>query len=324
MRSLFVAAVVICVAQSLIAQDVNQHQLPKCETCSSSGLWGSVDVVSWTPHMRGLDFAATEDGSALSIGVAQIHEADLDRDVGFRTQLGYNTSVGWGIGFGYTHFGTEGTSTVPRPPGAGQLFATYSHPGGPSEANNATSTASLDFNVLDVVARRGIVDAQFVSVTLFGGVRWADIGQELSTQFDGRDFTNGIISSSTDLNAFGLRFGGEAHWRMANGWSAFGNASGAALYGKFDNRRFESNFDGAQVLVDLRDSFVQPVFNLDTALGVAWQHNGWQLSGGYELNVWTNFSESLRFVDDIEQGGLTSLSGDLLLEGFFFRIAKTW
>lgn len=295
-----------------------------CEVCTSPQIWASFDLLSWTPHMRGLDYAASEDGSALSIGSGRVHSVNYDRDTGFRGHVGVNTTTGWGVGVGYTHFGTEGVDSINRPSGTGQLFSSFSHPGGPQEADVATGSAAFDYDVLDLVATHTIVNRETISVDIFGGLRWADISQEINAHFDGRDFDDGIVNSTTDLNAFGFRFGGQSHWRMHGGWSSFGKISLAALYGQFDSHRFESNFDGAQILVDLNHDYVQPVFNIETAMGVAWTCNTWQVSGGYEFNAWTNLGDNVRFVDDIEVGSFASLSGDLLLEGFFFRVAKAW
>lgn len=295
--------------------------------CSSPCLprfHGSVDMISWSPHMRGLDFAASEDGTSLSIGSGQVHDLDLDRDIGMRTHLGFRATEHWSINFGYTHFGTEGTDTVLRPAGAGQLFPTVSYPGGPQDAEIASAFASFDYDAFDVVAAYPLVCRPAIGISVFGGLRWADINHELLTQLDGRDFVNGEILNQSDVNAFGLRFGSDCEWRLPHGWSVFGTTAVGALYGNIDNYRLETNNNGAQTLVSLTDAYEQPIFNIETALGASWNVAGVQLSFGYELNIWTNLGDSLRFVDDNESGGMTAMPGDLLLEGMFVRLSKSW
>lgn len=287
-------------------------------------IWGRVDLLSWTPHMRGLDYAASETGSALVLGTGRSHEVELDRDTGLRAHLGVLNHAGWGVDFGYTHFGSEGRDETLRPPGTGQLFSTFSHPGGPEEADRASAFTSLDYDVFDVAARFGVIKNCTVGIDLFAGLRWADINQEIQVDYDGRDFVNGVLTDVGDVNAFGIRSGLDGRWFMGSHWSAFSSTSVAAMYGKFDYHRFESNINGTQVQVDFRDTYTQPIFNLESRIGLGYTFHSWRFSGGYELAVWTNLGDRLRFVDDIEEGGLAALPGDLLLEGFFFRTEKTW
>ena len=323
MRNLLFALAVLLLSRPVLAGE--SDEVVGLDCCKwRQGYWGSVDVINWTPRVRGLDFAITEDGSAFTVGTGQVREVNYDRDTGVRAQFGYGMSDGWGVNFGYTHFEAEGANTVNRPGGTGQLFPTISHPGGPAEADIAIAEVSFDYDVFDILARRTIVNNRHAAFDLFGGFRWADIGQRVGVDLDGRDFTNGNVTSSSDIAAFGLRFGGSGRWRMANWISVFGEVSGGALRANFENHRVETDFAGAQLLVDVEDSYTQATFNFDTSMGVAWQHDRWLVAAGYEVNVWTNLSENLRFVDDIEQGGLSSMSGDLLLEGFFVRVAKSW
>lgn len=323
MWKLLVAVCLLAVSHSLLAGEKDEFTTGSC--CDwQTGVWGSVDVLTWTPRTRGLDFAATEDGSARALGAGKVHEVDLQSDNGVRANLGYSFRDGWAIGFGYTHFETSGTNTVNHPGGTGQLFPTTSHPIGPVEANVAIGSASLDYDVFDIVARRTVVNTPSAVFDLYGGFRWADIGLDQLVELDGRNFTQGEIVSTTDFDGFGLRFGGSGRWRFAGGFSLFGSASAAAIRADFDNRRVETDLNGARLQVDLQDNYTQATFNFDTSLGVAWQLNSWMVGAGYEVNVWTNLSESVRFVDDIEQGGFSALTGDLLLDGFFFRVATTW
>lgn len=320
MRKLL-ALVILLVSTSFLAAE---EQTALATMSTQQGPWASVDGLIWTPRMRGLDFAISEDGSAFTVGTGDVHEVDLQSDTGLRAMLGYAWQSGWDVGVAYTHFETDGSTTINRPPGTGQLFPTFSHPGGPAEADVAIGTAHLDYNVIDLLAGRNAWNSSCFTLDLFGGFRWMDIGQGVGVRLDGRDFTNGEILSTKEIEGFGLRFGGQGRVLLARGFSVFGNASAAAIRANFDNRRVETDFGGARLLVDLEDAYTQATLNFETSTGFAWNYQSWSVGAGYELNVWTNITESLRFVDDIEQGGLSSVTGDLLLEGFFFRIAKMW
>lgn len=295
-----------------------------CQPGLPLNFWGRVEMLSLTPHMRGLDYAASETGSSLVLGTGRSHEVKMDRDTGLRVHLGALVHSGWGVDFAYTHFGSEGRDEAIRPPGTGQLFSTFSHPGGPEEADTATAFTALDYDVFDVATRFGVVKGCSVAVDLFAGLRWADISQEIRVDYNGRDFVNGALTNDADVNAFGIRTGADGRWYLNSRWSGFATTSLAAMYGDFSLRRFESNISGTQIQVDFQDSYTQPIFNMETALGISYGYGSWRISGGYELSVWTNLGDSLRFVDDIEEGGLAAMPGDLLLEGFLFRLEKTW
>jgi len=324
MRVQSVSSLLVLFVVSACTSIANSDETIPTHASDSPDLWASVDFIFWKPHQRGLDFAATEDGTALVIGSGRLHDVEIDRDFGVRTKLGLIAANGWGLNIGYTYFESEGFNEVDRPAGTGQLFSSFSHPGGPEEADVARGEAGIDYNVFDVLARYQIICERYASVDLHGGLRFAKIDQQIIARFDGRDFTNGVVQHDSDLDAFGFQFGGTANVRANCGLSFFGSSTVAALYGNVNNRRQENNFDGAQVLVDLQDDYAQPIFNLETSLGVRWQRGDWTLAGGYEFNIWTNLGDRLRFVDDIEEASLTAIPGDLLLEGVFVRIAKTW
>lgn len=293
-------------------------ELP-CSACNTPATWAAVDLLVWQPHMRSLDYAATEDGLSLAIGAGETHRVEFDRDAGFRVELGRMTMAGWGVNVTYTNFESSGVGSLDRPAGVGQLFSTLGHPGGPEEADAASASTNLTYNTFDLGVRTNALHRRFQSVDLFGGLRWANIDHELDAVFNGRDYVNGVIADRMEVDAFGLFFGGEASWRMAAGWSIFGRTSIAALYGKMQNTRSETNLNGLEQLVDFNDSYVDPIFNLDARVGLSKDVGRLQLRAGYDMNIWTGIGDRIRFADDIEEAAFSSASGDLLLEGFFFE-----
>ena len=205
MRTLFVMiAFLLLAAYSVADEPILQidHKVP----CDRPVLWGSIDLINWTPHQRGMDFVATEDGSAIAIGSGQLHDVNLDRDIGTRATVGLVTKSGWGFDIAYTYFDSDGQRTINRPPGVGQLFSTISHPRENDEAETATGIGTLDYNVFDLTGRYIIINHQHAAVELFGGLRFASIDQSLTALYDGRDFDNAVVARESNLNAFGLRF----------------------------------------------------------------------------------------------------------------------
>lgn len=296
-----------------------------CSTaCTPQYTWIKTDFLYWQPHIRSLDYAATEDGTSLAIGAGETQRVSLNRDAGFRIELGHMTKAGWSLSAAYTHLQSDGSANVERPAGIGQLFSTLGHPGGPEEADVASATTSLDFNVFDLAARTRIVDQRFRRVEILGGLRWANIDHELNATFDGRDYVNGLIADRMEVNAFGLFVGGLAEWRMAGTWSIFGQASGGVLYGQMSNTRVETNLNGLEQLVDIKDEYGQPIFNFDTRVGIAKRCGQLDIRVGYDVNVWTGIGDRIRFTDDIEEASYNASSGDLLLQGMFVQAQLTF
>ncbi len=323
-RSIIATLLLCCFQLSALAQEQGYEVASDAEACCPS-TWFRADLLYWQPHLRSVDYASTEDGSSLAIGAGRTHRVEFDRDPGFRVGLGHMTDMGWGLGVEYTYFSSStGVATVERPGGVGQLFSTLSHPGGPEEADIATATTTLDYATYDITAATRVVDREYQSFDIFGGLRWATIVNELDAFFDGRDFVNGTIEDRMDVNAFGVAFGTEGHWRLRSGWFIFGRSSFAALYGNIRNTRVETNLNGAEQLVDFEDEYVEPLFNFETRIGLAKSLGRCEVRAGYDLNIWTGIGDRVRFTDDIEETAYSAASGDLLLEGFFLQLAYSW
>lgn len=282
---------------------------------------GSIDYLYWRPRQRGLDYAVVEDGAALTVGSGRIRELELDRESGIRGSLAYRTKTGWGLLFGYTHYDTDGINSVLRPPGVGELFATRSHPDSNEEADIATATGSLDYQVFDVLGYRSIFRNRFSDVRLFGGVRFADIDQATSIDYDGRDFVDGLVSSRMQMDGFGLRVAAEGNWRMGFGFGVFGRVGGGLVLGRFQTRLFESNLNGAELITAMEDDYTKAVPQLDLAGGVSWGWRGLSVSVGYEMTDWFDLSNRSVFIDDIHEGLYGPFETDILLEGLFARVA---
>ena len=303
---------------------------PISSDCIEPFSWFTGDYLYWRAHMRSLDYAAIEDGTTLAIGRGDNQRVDFDRDGGYRLELGHMTKVGWGIAITYTNYEADGVDSVVRPAGIAQLFPTLSHPGGPEEADTASAATSLDYRTFDLAARSRVSCNRFRTIDLFGGFRWADIDHELIARFNGRDFVNGLVFDRIEVEAFGLCVGGETQWKLAGGFSMFGRAAIAGLYGQITNTRLETNLSGLEQLVDFEDEYTQPIFNLETRLGIAKSFSSvqylrnLQIRAGYDLNIWTGIGDRIRFSDDIEESAFSESSGDLLLEGFFCQAGIQW
>lgn len=282
----------------------------------------SVDYLNWDVRQRGTDFAITTDAQADAIGRGEVHNLDMDRNSGVRTNLGYRTRSGWEWGIGYTYFQTDGAASAAEPDD-GNMWATRSHPDRYDAAGTADASANFGYHVFDLEARYPLVRGGPVTMQVFGGLRWADIDQTFQVAYDGNAFTDALYRNATSMTGFGVRLGAESQWHLNSSWSLFGNAAGSILYGRFRTHLLETNFAGTQTVVDVRDDYDQAVPVLDAALGVAWNRGPVQIRGGYELANWFNLADRSMFPDETHEGAYAPLSNDVLLDGLFVRFSYT-
>lgn len=278
----------------------------------------SVEYLNWRQRRRGTDFAITTDATALAVGVGDVQNLSFGRDSGLRAGLSYTTQTGWEVGFGYTHFDTQATTTAAAP-ALGTMWATRSHPNQNEEADTASAFGNLDYDVFDLEVRRWIPVNRFAAVQLLGGLRWADIDQGLRYEYDGASFANGVVTNPVSMQGFGVRLGAAAHWQLPRGFSLFARGAGTLAYGKFHSQLLETNLAGADTIVNVTDDYQQAVPALEAALGGSWRNERFEISGGYELTNWFNVAERSMFVDSVHEGAYSPKSMDLLLEGFFVR-----
>ena len=282
----------------------------------------SVDYLNWDLRQRSGDFAITTDSSALAVGQGSVHRLELDRNSGVRGRLAYQTHVGWELGLAYTHFQTSGMASAEEPPG-GNMWGTRTHPAYYDEAGTAVASGMFSFSVFDLDARYPVIQHAHVDVSLFGGIRWAELEQEFLVRYDGVDFERAQFRDSTRMSGFGLRMGAETHWWWNSSWGVFGSMSGSLLYGRFRTQVFEANSVGVpwqELIVDVYDEYGQAVPALDAAVGLAWNYGRFQVRGGYEMVNWFNFADRSMFPDATHEGAYSPQSTDVLLDGFFLRL----
>jgi len=288
------------------------------------GKWvAKVDYLNWSVNRQGLDYAVATDGTAQAVGNGSVRNLEFGRDSGVRVGVGYLFSSGWDLTGNYTYFRNSASAFAAEPAG-GNLWATRSHPNVNQEAETAAATGSFNYDVFDLEAGYGYRFNESIAIRPFGGLRWANIDQNLNVRYDGRDFTNGVVDNNLTMNGFGFRLGMDGYWHLGHGWSLFGRGAGSVMYGKFQSRLLETNFDGADTIVNVRDDYTQAVPVLETAMGAAWQYESFQFAAGYELNNWFNLGNRSMFPDNAHEGAYAPASNSVLLNGFFLRCSVVY
>ncbi|MCA9198701.1 MAG: hypothetical protein KDA87_14230 [Planctomycetales bacterium] len=286
-----------------------------------AGLVGGVSYLRLKPSIRGLDYALTEDGTALTVGRSELQHLDLDSDSGLRAFLGYRTRAGWTAGVRYLTTDFIGTDSVERPPGIGQLFATRSHPDGNEEGDIAQADGSLDVQVFDLEASKCVIRGPFANVSLFGAVRWTELSLNNTFRYDGRDFVNGVIRENLAVDGAGLQFGAQCDWKWALGFALTGRASAGLTRATFQSARLETNINDAFVLVDALDEFDQVLPSIEMSAGVRWTRGPISIGGSYELMNWFDAYDRSMFIDDIHEASFGPFSKDILLDGFSLTLS---
>lgn len=193
-------------------------------------------------------------------------------------------------------------------------------------ATSAEGWATLDYDVLDfTLSRRFLMDCpQQVNFTLFGGLRYAKIDQTLGIAYvDSVNSVSAEITNPIKLDAYGIRAGGQLDWNAYGCWSLFARGAVSALAARVDANFRETDVTGTGTTtpVNVSERYYQAVPGIETAFGIAYERNNWELGFGYEMAIWGNVGERRDFVDDVDDQKSTYPSSDLILDGFFLRLA---
>ena len=304
--------------------DVIPCGAPLADYVVHSNWFSTADLLYLKVHQRGLDFAVSEDGTAFALGDGQVHNLDYDRDVGYRKSIGYRTKTDWAVRFSHASLETDGVAYAVRPDGIGQLFTTRSQPGGAEETETARMFSAFSHQVFDLQVERPYYQNRFARLDAFAGVRWLDVRQRFRYDYNGRDFTNGIIDDVTQVEGLGLRLGSQGSWQLA-GFSLFGGVAVGMTFGEVESRFYESNLDDTIVITSIRDEYDQALASLEANVGVSRCLTDYlSISVGYEMSQWFNLSDRTVYTDDIQESTLAPLSQDILMEGLFARTDFVW
>ena len=280
--------------------------------------WGSFfadgEFLYLKPYRRDLDFAI------LSPNANGDPEGSIQSDA-WHSRAAFRIGAGWqapnngpDVGFYYTYLHDDQVAGLTAPPG-GLLFATLTHPGSVAVVTSATADARLAYNVFDLEVSRRLGACDSVSVRPFGGLRFAEITQDLNAAYNGGDANRDTVSSHSKFDGGGLRAGAEVDWMLLDRVSLYGRAAGSLMVGDFQNTQTEFNNDGRTPLTNVNESFRKIIPVAELGFGVAYQGEHFRLSVGYEVVNWFNLIDTPDFVDDVHQGKLQRRVSDLGLDG---------
>jgi hypothetical protein len=258
---------------------------------------GHVDYLNWQARSAAWQttFALRQDYPNRTY-IYHAPSVDIDRGSGVRVGLGRRFANQWEITWNYTSFSMETYDQLPVPTGQ-------------SDINIRDVRIGLDYDVHDLEIGRSFFVDQSLSMRLFGGFRWGMIDTRYRTTFfnaAGEHWNQ----DTTDLDAYGLRFGGEARWHFGS-LSLFGGGALSALAGRSLDQLTER---GSNTTIYPR-KFNRAVPGIETTAGCSWQYECLELTGGYEFNYFGGV------VPEHAHRDPQLPRNDLLLDGFFLRLA---
>jgi hypothetical protein len=271
-----------------------------------------------------MDYAIVDNGTALATA-GEIARLQYENITTPRWRLNYrNPQSNFEISASHLGFNTRAEGSATRATN-GFLFSTYSHPFQNDSADTASAAATLKYQATDLEIGQRIQVSDRFNLRAFAGLRSGNFDQDMVVNFNGRDFNNAVLTTSSSFTGIGPRLGAEMHWNLAKELTFFGRGAGSLLLGRRDLSTVETDNNGQDVVVDLADDRASQIIpGMEFALGLAWKpriskSTNLNFQAGYEYQHWFNAGESLRFTDAATPGSSLTDQSDLSLRGLFLQ-----
>ncbi|MCH9625174.1 MAG: hypothetical protein S4CHLAM123_03440 [Chlamydiales bacterium] len=301
--------------------------------CSGWGIYA--DYLYWSPRRCQLDYATHENITGFSLDglEGELFSVMPCYDSGYRVGI-YKECDCFFFDAYYTSFSnTESASVFSADENlAGTRYASVI--GGLVNPATGLISASakweLEYDVVDVLAGYKLNSCGCFESYVFGGFKYASIGQELKTEYEAdqvviatEEFNPTIynvirVKQKADMDAYGVALGLGAKYTLCGCFDFFGRFSYDVLVGNFDRRFIQSTAPPTTVftqVINLDDNCWLPVNVVNLAFGLAYNYdfcgcwiNTIGFSVGYEFHHW------LRMLDFIDLGALTALPSPVILD----------
>lgn len=316
------------------------------ESCCG-GLFVTADYLYWRATQNATPYAGSASHPSGSIDdlpinsgaslTSELVDTRYDRNSAFRINFGYMMSDCWDIGFRYTYFRTNGFSSLgdasldtdsvlanrlDRNLANLVLDSTFDD----GYVDFASQSISLRYSTYDLELGRYLrLNSRRLAVRALGGFRFAEINQNSQITYQsisGNSFLTSDTTESIGMSAWGLRVGGETHYLVGWGFSAFARGYASLLYADFDTQRIDlQKSSTAAGIRDITDGFQHLVPVAELNLGLRWQRGGFYVAGGYDMANWFNMVQGIdaTLQDDVDgtSNNYRIDRRDLSLDGFF-------
>ncbi len=307
---------------------------------NGADLFVTGDLLYWQAHEDGLPLFVKNDNFNTNLNHSTAEGLRWDWNFGWRFALGYNTGHdGWDISATWLHFNTEANKHE-KAHNSEVLWPSLSHPaeevpGGPligaGPFQKAKAHWAMNLNQIDLDLGREFYVSKWLTLRPHLGLRTAWVRQHLKVHYnrlsDGAgSFSSGIddhIKMETSFWGIGLESGINTQWGLGRGWSIYGDAGFAFLYGfhepdRKDEVRFGIELDW--VNMDWSSRTTRAIADLGLGLRFdSWTNDErihFRIQAGWEHHIYFSQNQFARFVDDVAIGNFIGNQGDLTLQGW--------
>lgn len=284
---------------------------------SSNSLHIDADVLYWKAHLSALELDAgrTSMSEVITDGVSIFTTDEFDTDPHFKWKTGYRIAAGyqfdcsnWELAAIWTHFQDNGNKNI-------------------SEDSTTTNTTKcrIQFNQIDGILVYHDTKCSSFNFTPFFGVRGARIHEGIRAHLV-TDISIAPSTTATETKNFddsqrywgvGPIVGLQGDWDIGCGFSIYGTAAAALLYGKYKIHFDDSDVFTAPINRQVFGTIDRHTHgfdcNIDLALGVQWQT---EICECYQLNFKLGFEHHQYF----NHSHLGVTRGDLTFDGGIFSV----
>lgn len=212
-------------------------------TDNENGIILDAEFLWWTAGTGGIPFAFVNTGNTIGVQSGYIAHLDNKWKPGLRVGLGWNTSYdGWDLFADWTWYKNSSKSSVHEDPsgtgprGVHLPFLSFTSSGAKADPIFAAASAHwrLNYNVLDLELGKSFYISCKLIMRPYIGVKGGWVHRKYSASYLTADVpaNANIYSAKSNFWGVGPRFGLNTDWKAGAGFLAFGNISGAFLYGK--------------------------------------------------------------------------------------------
>ncbi len=301
------------------------------------------DLLYWHSHENGMNVALKQHNDNAVSNPDQALNAASTKHIrgkwnwGFRAGLGYNTMHdGWDVKLTWLRFTDTGRKNGGTKDG-GAIYSTLTMPSntindGPNNyASGFASYWGYNLNQLDLELGREFFVSKWLTLRPHMGLRTDWLHQSVNGTFyqlNDAGTQNSIINQKDHWWGLGLAGGMNTQWGLGSGWSLFGDAAAAIVYGFHSMDTHDLNkviaTNVATPFANVHNSYriAHPI--LDLAGGLRWDqmfcndnfHIRLQL--GWETHVYFSQNQFPVFTSKNNSGVFVSNQGDLTTQGWTF------
>lgn len=298
---------------------------------NGADLFVTADLLYWQAHEDGLPLFVQNNNFNNNLNHAKAKGLHWDWDFGCRVGLGYNMGHdGWDLSATWLHFNTDANRHKKVHSGKVE-WATLSHSAESGPYQKTRAHWAMNLNQIDLDMGREFYVSKWLTLRPHVGLRSAWVHQHLNVHYNrlsngAGSFISGIddhIKMETDFWGIGLESGIDTQWGLGGGWSIYGDAGFAFLYGFHEPDRKDVLSHGVKFsFVDMDWSFRTTRAIADLGLGLrfdSWTNDErvhFRIQAGWEHHIYFSQNQFVRFTDGTAICNFIGNQGDLTLQGW--------